>query len=430
MPVKTTAATPDEPERGPRKSRRTRANNEGSIFPYKNGWAGYVWVTTPEGKKTRKWAYGKTREETHEKWLKLHELARRGPVVTKSPKLSDYLSYWFTNVVEPNLAPKTAANYEMFVRLYIVPVLGTKRLDKLTVRDVQDWLNKLRRSCLCCDQGKDAARPEKHSNPKRRRRCCAIGKCCKSLPSEWTVHDAYMTLRAALSNAVREETLTRNVAANVKMSVPRKRKVKPWSVEEARAFLESARKNNDPMYPAYVLVLVLGLRLGETLGLRWADVDLDRAEMTIGWQIQRVAGKLLHRQTKTDASDATLPFPEIVTTALRARQRARDIAREAAGDHWQETGLVFTTASGRPIEPSNFRRSFANACAKAGVRKVHVHATRKTCASLLVALDVHPRVAMQILRHSQISVTMNVYSEVSSTETRRALKKLGDHLDS
>ncbi len=83
-----------------------------------------------------------------------------------------------------------------------------------------------------------------------------------------------------------------------------------------------------------------------------------------------------------------------------------------------------------PIEPSNFRRSFANACAKAKVRKVHVHATRKTCASLLVALDVHPRVAMQILRHSQISVTMNIYSEVSSEETRKALKRLGEQLDS
>ncbi|MEV0234829.1 site-specific integrase [Nonomuraea sp. NPDC050786] len=441
MPVKTELATPEEPKR-PRKSRRSRANNEGSIFPYKNGWAGYVWVTTPEGKKTRKWAYGKTREETHEKWLKLNELARKGPVVTKSPKLSDYLTYWLTNVVEPNLAPKTVANYEMFSRLYITPALGSKRLDKLTVRDVQAWLNKLRRSCLCCDQGKDAARPESHSNPKRRRRCCAVGKCCRLLPSEWTVHDAYMTLRAALSNAVREETLTRNVAANVKMSVPRKRRVKPWSVEEARAFLESARKNEDPMYPAYVLVLVLGLRLGETLGLRWEDVDLDQAEMTIGWQLQRVGGKLLHRQTMTNASDATLPFPEIVTTALRGRQRARDTAREAAGDDWRDTareaagddwrdtGLVFTTASGRPIEPSNFRRSFGNACAKAGVRKVHVHATRKTCASLLVALDVHPRVAMQIRRHSQISVTMNVYSEVSSEETRRALMKLGDQLDS
>ncbi|MGV9384384.1 site-specific integrase [Nonomuraea sp. NPDC003707] len=153
-----------------------------------------------------------------------------------------------------------------------------------------------------------------------------------------------------------------------------------------------------------------------------------RPRSTRGGDSRRIGRKLLHRQTKTDASDASLSFPEIVTTALRTRQRVRDTVREAAGDDWQEAGLVFTTASGRPIEPSNFRRSFANACAKAGVRRVHVHATRKTCASLLVALDVHPRVAMRILRHSRIAVTMNIYSEVSSEETRKALKRLGQHL--
>jgi integrase len=125
-----------------------------------------------------------------------------------------------------------------------------------------------------------------------------------------------------------------------------------------------------------------------------------------------------------------LPFPDIVTAALRVRLAHYRAAHAAAGEDWHETGLVFTTASGRPVEPSNFRRSFANACAKARVRKVNVHATRKTCASLLVALDVHPRVAMQILRHSQISVTMNIYSEVSSEETRMALKRLGEQLDS
>ncbi|WP_424536911.1 site-specific integrase [Sphaerisporangium viridialbum] len=407
-----------------------RANGEGSIFPYKNGYAGYVWVTTPDGQRKRKWAYGKTREETHERWLKLHEASRKGPVVTKSPKLADYLARWLRDVVEPNLAPKTVANYEMFTRLYILPNLGAKRLDKLTVQDVQTWVNKIRTLCQCCAQGKDAARPETHSNPARRQHCCAVGKCCRQKPSEWTVHDAYMTLRAALSNAVREEILTRNVAANVKMSVPRRSKAKPWNVDEARTFLESARTRQDPMYPAYVLVLVLGLRLGEALGLRWEDVDLDRAEMTIGWQLQRVSGKLLHRETKTEASDAVLPFPDIVTTALRARRAEQQMARESAGDGWHETGLVFTTASGRPVEPSNFRRSFTNACGKTGVRRVKVHTTRKTCASLLVALDVHPRVAMQILRHSQIAVTMNIYSEVSSEETRKALKRLGDQLDS
>ncbi|MFI9847927.1 N-terminal phage integrase SAM-like domain-containing protein [Nonomuraea sp. NPDC051941] len=107
----------------------------------------------------------------------------------------------------PNFAPKTVANYEMFARLYITPALGNKRVDKLTVRDVQTWVNKLCRSCQCCVQGKDSARSESHSNPNRLRQCCAIGKCCWSLPLERTVHDAYMTLRAALSNAVRKETL-------------------------------------------------------------------------------------------------------------------------------------------------------------------------------------------------------------------------------
>ncbi|GAA5073518.1 integrase [Thermocatellispora tengchongensis] len=405
-----------------------RANNEGSIFPYRNGYAAYVWVTTPDGTKTRKWAYGKTREETHEKWLKLHEQARKGPVVTKSETVAAYLERWLREVVEPNLAPKTAALYEMFVRLYITPELGKKRLDKLTVRDVQGWLNKIRTACQCCMQGKDAKRPEKHSDPKKRRHCCAVGKCCKQQPSGGTIRNAHMTLRSALENAVREEIISRNVAANVKIPLPRRKKIKPWTVEEARRFLESAHDRRDPMYAAYVLVLVLGLRLGEALGLRWADVDLDAEEMAIGWQIQRVRNRLLHRQTKTHDSDATLPLPSIAAAALRDRHTAHEATREKAGDGWQDTGLVFTTASGKPIEPSNFVRSFKAACHKAGVREINVHATRKTCASLLVALDVHPRVAMQILRHSQISVTMNVYSEVSTEETRKALRRLGERL--
>jgi integrase len=65
---------------------------------------------------------------------------------------------------------------------------------------------------------------------------------------------------------------------------------------------------------------------------------------------------------------------------------------------------------------------------RTGVAEITVHAARRTCASLLVAMDVHPRVAMQILRHSQIAVTMNVYSEVSTEDTREALRLLGERL--
>ncbi len=92
------------------------------------------------------------------------------------------------------------------------------------------------------------------------------------------------------------------------------------------------------------------------------------------------------------------------------------------GDSWINTGLVFTTRHGTPIEPRNFNRSFDRRIIKAEVSKITVHGTRKTCGSLLAALDVHPRVAMQILRHSKIAVTMEIYTEVPSAATRDALK--------
>jgi Phage integrase, N-terminal SAM-like domain len=112
-------------------SGRARANGEGSIFPYRNGHAAYVWVTTPDGYRKRKWIYGRTREDLHARWLELHRKARAGPVATRVPKLGTYLEYWLREVVRPNLKPKTAETYEMHVRLYIAPGLGERRLDRL-----------------------------------------------------------------------------------------------------------------------------------------------------------------------------------------------------------------------------------------------------------------------------------------------------------
>ena len=85
---------------------------------------------------------------------------------------------------------------------------------------------------------------------------------------------------------------------------------------------------------------------------------------------------------------------------------------------WGDCGLVFTTRLGDPVDPRNFHRDFKLRAAKAGVPVVPIHSTRRTCASLLVALDVHPRVAMAVLRHSRISLTMEIYSQVSSVDGR------------
>jgi integrase len=391
-----------------------RGNGEGSIYPYRNGYAAYVWVDTPDGKRKRKYVYGKTREEVHDKWIKLHAEAKKGPVATSVPTLGRYLAYWLREVIEPNVRPLTAATYETNVRLYIIPFLGSKRLDRLTVQDLRTWMKRLGETCQCCAQHKDAKRET------ARQRCCAKGRCCGKTLSKRSVNDARTILRSALANAVIEERISKNVAQLIKVSKARRKRPDPWSVEEACRVLERAEAEQDYLYAAYVLILVLGLRKGEVLGLTWSDVDLNAGELSVGHQLQRVRRQLLHSAiVKTEASEAVLPLPDICIAALRARQKAQTAARRAAGELWIDSDFVFTTRYGTPVDPRNFNREFNRRCERSGVRIIRVHDTRHTCGSLLAAMDVHPRIAMQILRHSEIAVRWR------STPTSRRRRRVG-----
>ena len=237
-------------------------------------------------------------------------------------------------------------------------------------------------------------------------------------------------LRAALTCAIEDQIITRNPAAVIRLSNRRepRRKRRSWTVDEARQFLESARRDDDVLYAAYVLVLVLGLRKGELLGLTWELVDLDGGELYVGEQVQRVGRQLLRSRTKTDSSEAPLPSPTSASprSSSASNSRTPTMSGRKGLDQY---GLVFTTRHGTPIEPRNFNRSFDRRITKAQVSKITVHGARKTCGSLLATLEVHPRVAMQILRHSKIAITMEIYTEVPSAATRAALKKLGQWLD-
>ncbi len=403
---------------------RARGNGEGSLYPVPGGWRGYVWVTAPDGIRSRKYVKATTYEDARQAWLKLRTKAESGPVVSNLPKLQEYLAYWLREVVKPNLAPKTFEKYEMFSRLYIIPYLGNKRLDRLTARDVRHWINQLREACQCCAQGKDFRREVSQ------RRCCAVGECCGQLASVRTCRDARDTLRSALTYAVTEdELISRNVVGLVRIPSGRSRQVRAWSVAEACDFLESARSDHDPLYAAYVLMLVLGLRRGEVLGLPWSNVNLDIGELDVSWQLQRTGRELHHRETKTPGSDAPLPLPGICATALKLQAERQTDWKRLADDAWNDCGLVITTRYGTPYEPRNFNRQFAARSQKAAVRYIKPHGMRRTCASLLAALDVHPRVAMRILRHSKIAVTMEIYTEVPDDLTREALRRLGEQLD-
>ncbi|WP_125263551.1 site-specific integrase [Streptomyces alboflavus] len=396
-----------------------RGNGEGSIYPYKNGFAAYVWVDTPDGQRKRKYAYGKTRDEVHEKWLKLHVEAKKGPVATRHRTLAAFLAYWLGEIVKPNLAPLTYISYEGSVRLYIGPHLGAKRLDKLSVRDVREWINKLGETCQCCAQGKDAKRSP------AAQRCCARGECCEAFPSRRVVQAARDALRAALTHAVTEEEIGKNVAALVRVPKPRRRRIKPWSVVEASRFLADSAARDDHLFAAWILVLCLGLRRGEVLGLTWKSIDFENGELYVDHQIQRAGREILHRETKTEDSDDFLPLPDVCLAALRMRRAQQIDDRKAAGDLWQDDrGLVFTTKYGTPIEPGNLTRMFQLRARRAGIRVIPIRNTRHTCSALLVVLKVHPKVAQRILRHSQIAMTLEVYAEASDADVRAALDQL------
>ena len=235
--------------------------------------------------------------------------------------------------------------------------------------------------CQCCAQGKDVRRALRGTA-----RCCAVGKCCHQVASPRTIKDIRTVLRSALNSAVRQELIDRNVAQLVQIPKQRKRKLVPWTSEEARRFLESARSSSDPLYAAYVLVLVLGLRKGEVLGLAWEAVNFEQGTLVPDHQLQRVRRSLLYRETKTEASDAWLPMPDIVAAALMIRRTQQDGEREAAGEIWQQTNdmpsLIFTGRYGTPIDPRTLNRKFTARCEAAGVRPITVHDARHTCATL------------------------------------------------
>ncbi|MEV8527483.1 site-specific integrase [Streptomyces sp. NPDC052000] len=180
---------------------------------------------------------------------------------------------------------------------------------------------------------------------------------------------------------------------------------------------------HEPLYAAFVLAIAMGLRRGEIVGFRWSDIYLEQRTLTIRQQLQRRRGVLYNDETKGRRSRA-LPLPAMCVAPLRWHRMRQSTAREAAGNAWQESGYVFTTRTGRPVEPRNVHRSFVRVSEAAGLRVVRLHDARRGCATLLTAAGVAPRVVMEILGHSQISLTMDVYTHVVQDTQREAISHM------
>ncbi|GLF96743.1 tyrosine-type recombinase/integrase [Streptomyces yaizuensis] len=378
---------------------KRRPNGGGTITQRKDGrYQGAAYVTDTDGHRVRRYVYGSTWDEANEKLGKLQHQERNGvPVPSRSWQLGEWLAYWLTHIVRPNLEHNTYAKYESKVRLYIVPQLGTKPLTRLSAAQVRAFMAALKR---------------------------------RKVPAP-TRFEVLRTLRNALNRAIKEEIITRNVALLVDMPKVDTEKGKPWDAPEAITFLRSVRAHR--FYAACVLVLVLGLRRGEVMGLRWQDIDFARRQFTPTKQVQRVTGVgLVLKSLKTDSSQAALPLPEFCARALEGRRELQELERKIAGDSWEQSpdhDVIFSANHGGLIDPRAFSRTFDSLIRRSGVRRITVRIARHTCGTLLAFLKVHPKVAQVILRHSQISMTLDIYTHVVGGREREATDMLAELLE-
>jgi integrase len=191
------------------------------------------------------------------------------------------------------------------------------------------------------------------------------------------------------------------------------------TAEETKAFLIACK--GDRLEALFTVALAIGLRQGEALGLRWEDVDWESGVLHVRRSLQRVNRKLVLDELKTKNSRRDLPLIDRLAISLRAHRSRQLEEKLAAGKDWQENGLVFTTTIGTPLDARNVVRKYHDTLTRGGIPLRRFHDLRHGCATLLLAQGVPLKTVSDILGHSQISITADIYAHVIPEMRREAL---------
>lgn len=282
------------------------------------------------------------------------------------------------------------------VQRYLIPRLGRYQLSKLSPQHVQAAINDL------------LAHGRRNGKPLGAR----------------TVEYTQSVLQRALNQALRWGLITRNVAILVETPQVERKEMVVLSHEQGQDLLTVVAGHR---YEAlYHVALLLGLRKGEILGLRWQDIDFAAHTLRVIQTIQRVGGTIVIARPKTSSGVRVLPMPNKVERAL-AMHAERQAEERQLREDWEDHGLVFPSKRGTPLEPRSLVRHFKAALEQADLPEIRFHDLRHSCATMLIAQGVHPRIVMEILGHSQIGLTMNTYGHVLP-ETRRVAASAIDSL--
>jgi len=368
------------------RSTRRRGSGEGSIYRRADGkWVGSADLGWHEGKRRRKVVYGRTQGEVRDKLRASQKLFDAGlPLPDDQMTVGEMIDRFLSDVAPDRVSASTLDNYRRIAQHHLIPTLGKKKLARLTPTEVQALIRE---------------KTEAGYSPRTVRLIRGLLVQCISQAERWGV-------------------VARNVARLTDGPKLVRTEGRTLSLAQARDLLDAAR--GDRLEACYIVLLALGLRKGEALGIAWTDVDLDRGLLTVRQALKRVGGGITLGDVKTSGSRRMINLPDEVVAALRSHRARQAAERLAAGTSWHESGLVFTTPIGTPIDPSNFRRQFDKVFAKAGLFGWHPHELRHSAASIMLAAGVPLEVVSRVLGHASIRITADVYGHIMDPQRQQA----------
>jgi len=351
-------------------------------------------VHTAAGPK-RKYIYGKTRQEVAEELSKALSDRASGFVFDAGTlTLGRYLDSWLSHSVRGSVRQRTFERYEQIARVHIKPTIGRIKLKALTPIHVRG---------LYREKLDDALSPR-------------------------TVQYIHTTLRKALKEAVQDGLIPRNAADAVKAPKSAKKEINPLTPEQARVFLEAAR--GDRFEALYVLAIHCGLREGELLGLKWDDLNLEAATLSVRRTLSETKelGRIFEVPKNGKGRSINLTPGAIEALHGHLGRQLEEIER--AGEGYQDQGLVFPARMGTPMNAKNLTaRSFKPLLDKAKLpRSVRLHDLRHTCATLLFGKGIHPKIVQELLGHATIAITLDIYSHVLPNMQSEAVVAMQDLL--
>lgn len=371
---------------------RTKANGEGSIRRRADGrWEGRYHIANGHGGRTRISVFGRTRAEAKDALDAAMSNRKRGLVpVSARETVSSYLEDWLAGA-RTTIRPRTFQSYESTIRVHLVPRIGGIPLSRLRPQDVQRMESEM----------------------------LAGGLSAK------TVRNTHGVLHRALERAVKWRQLPANPLDGVDLPRRDPREMRALTAEQAHAVLSAAAQ--DGLGALWVLMLTTGMRQGELLALRWRDVDLIEGRLAVVANSVRLTPRA-RGLLGVDSAEPIRGEPK--TARSRRVVELADIAVEALTKHRQSAKVinldahVFTRPDGRVLAVPFVWSRWRQLLERAGVPVVRPHDARHTVATLLLSSGVHPKVVSEMLGHSTVAITLDVYSHATPTMHRQAARIL------